>query len=205
MTEREALLTAVMKNPRDRTPLLVYADWLQERPELPAAGATEELIRLACEKNGGRYYLMPPWCLEWLTANWTRLVPSVAARHRPFQQEVLVTNDSSGYTYKTVTNQFGDGARIEKKVIDVLVGLEGYTRRGENVYPCRLKLHLGFGLLVGFEMKSAFGRERVEPLLALDQPQLTMEFPPAEAPAKHKKSAVSEILKATMDAMFPDD
>ncbi len=44
MTERDALLAAILQNPDDDTPRLVYADWLQEHDEDRRA----EFIRLQC-------------------------------------------------------------------------------------------------------------------------------------------------------------
>src|SRR5262245_52917155 len=45
MSEREAFLRAICKNPDDDTPRLVFADWLQENGEEERA----EFIRVQCE------------------------------------------------------------------------------------------------------------------------------------------------------------
>ena len=44
MTENEAFLAAIMENPRDDTPKLVYSDWLEERGD-PSSMARSEYIR----------------------------------------------------------------------------------------------------------------------------------------------------------------
>ncbi len=205
MTEREALLHSIVKDHRERTPLLVYADWLDERHELPAAEATAEFIRLACAGKSLRHLTSPVACLEWLKDNWTRLLPSVAALAKPLTFTPDGYLDAGNAYPDSVAHLFGFGATVTNASIDTLVGIAGNTSRGEKVYPCRLQIKVGFGLLLKAEMKSAWGKKQVWPLLAKDQPQLTMEFPPAEAPAKREKSAIAEILEATIDAVFFED
>lgn len=171
MTERELLLLGVLKAGRDRTPLLVYHDWLMERPELPAAEATAEFIRVATtppegEKPSGNFTRSPVWCVEWLEENWTRLVPSVKAFAVPHRAD-----DGEGLAEVA----FGERARVDNALVHAVVGIKG--SRGD-IYPCGLKITVGFGLLTFFEMKSVWGRKQVAPLLATDQPQLVMNLPP---------------------------
>jgi len=45
MTERDALLAAILSSPGDDTPRLIYADWLEDRGEVERA----EFIRVQCE------------------------------------------------------------------------------------------------------------------------------------------------------------
>ena len=51
MSDRDALLAAILANPAEDTPRLVYADWLQENGE-PARG---EFVRLVLEEGGADY------------------------------------------------------------------------------------------------------------------------------------------------------
>lgn len=181
MTEREALLHAVLKDTRDRTPLLVYADWLLERAgELPAAGATAEFIHLACSGKSLRRMTSPQVCQRWLSENWTRLIPSVAAMAKPILHSPDGFLDAGHKHPDSAEKPFGWGAQVTNAAIDTLVGVAGVTQTGEKVYPCRIKFKVGFGLLVRAEMKSDFGKKRVWPLLSKDQPQLTMDFHWAE-------------------------
>ena len=45
MTERDALLAAILSPPKDDTPRMIYADWLEDRGEVERA----EFIRVQCE------------------------------------------------------------------------------------------------------------------------------------------------------------
>lgn len=193
MTEREGLLVACLKAGRDRTPLLVYHDWLMENAHLPAAEATAEFIRVATTppegmKPSGNYTRSPVWCTEWLKENWKRLVPTVAAFARPFRETEFV--QSSGDKWVAATEvvrvrKFGDRATVRNYEIRTMVGIgsdryEGTGGEAGRVYPCGLRLTVGFGLLTFFEMKSSWGRSLVAPLLAIDQPQLVMDLPPPD-------------------------
>lgn len=175
MTEREAILHAVLKNTRDRTPLLIYADWLDERPELPAASATAELIRLACERKCGAWLSMPPWCLPWLEENWKRLIPSVLAANE------LITEPSDRWPEVPKDGMY---VAMNCDEITTYITLPGtvrwQTKEKIKLYSCRLVLTPGFGLLRRWKMTSTFGREVVEPILKIDQPQLFLPPPPAE-------------------------
>lgn len=172
MDERLALLKAIYCNTRDRTPLLVYADWLQERPELPASEATVEFIRLACEGKSSRRTTAPANCLDWLKENWKRLIPSVEA----IAERVKWARDGYMDLEGGDEQPFGYGSQITNYLIDTIVGIAGKTFHGKRTYPCRLKIKVGFGLLLRAEMKSAWGKKQVWPLLGKDQPQLTMDL-----------------------------
>lgn len=167
MSDRDALLWAIIKNPRDRTPLLAYADMLQENPQWPAAEATAELIRLANSKKCSAWLSMPPWCLPWVEENWKRLIPSVLGINVP------ITEPSERWPEVPETGLFGamNCSEINTYITLSAVLRTNYSPRTQ-LYSCRLTLRLGFGLIRGFEMKSKVGSERVEPLLKIDQPQL---------------------------------
>lgn len=45
MTERDALLAAILSSPEDDTPRMIYADWLEERGEVERA----DFVRVQCE------------------------------------------------------------------------------------------------------------------------------------------------------------
>lgn len=173
MTERDRLLRAAV-GALDRTPLLAYADYVLENG-YPAAEATAEFIHLACQGKSLRRLTAPVHCLDWLRANWTRLIPSVAAKASPVNYSEDGFIDSDGCT----PQPFGYGAQVRNTEIQALVGLAGAVRQGERVYPCSLKLKVGFGLLIGAEMKSPWGKKQVWPLLLRDQPQIELPFPPA--------------------------
>src|SRR5262245_28593681 len=52
MTDRQALLRAIIASPADDLPRLVYADWLDDTAE-PANVARAEFIRLQCQLESG--------------------------------------------------------------------------------------------------------------------------------------------------------
>jgi hypothetical protein len=149
---------------------------------VPAAEATAELIHLACSGKSMRRMTAPVHCLDWLKANWVRLLPTVAAGaaptlwSQPDGPEGRKFLADAAHLGEAVATPFGFGASVTNCSIDAIVGVLGRTHRGEYAYPCRLKLKVGFGLLVRAEMKSAFGRKHVWPLLERDQPQVTMRF-----------------------------
>lgn len=72
MTDRLALLRAILAAPDDDTPRLIYADWLDEHGTTDADEARVEYIRLTCGK-GQPAAIRPPEA-TWLDANWRRLV-----------------------------------------------------------------------------------------------------------------------------------
>lgn len=173
MNEREALLLAILRQPEDRTARLVYADWLDDRHDLPAAQATAEFIRVACKgtkTNRG----LPRQTYPWFRENWKRLVPSVLALSAP----------------RSEPWPFPDGVpwlRAEGLRVDLSVILPGNitTRPGTGrqvistrLYPCRLRLWFDGGLCCDWKMGSAWGKGQVGPALGADQPQLFLDARP---------------------------
>ncbi len=74
MTDRDALIRAVIAAPENDLPRLVFADWLEERGT-KADAARAAFIRLQCELAG----------TEWLSGPWQRLYDKseqLLARHR---------------------------------------------------------------------------------------------------------------------------
>ena len=79
MTERLALLSAILANPEDDLPRLVFADWLDEHGTTDADAARSEFIRLGCQSKAKSR--ITPAETRWLDANWQRLlVNTLAAR-----------------------------------------------------------------------------------------------------------------------------
>lgn len=83
MTDKTALLAAIMANPRDDLARLAYADWLDENETSDQAKATAEFVRVSCPPRGtaASHTIMPQKAYRWLDSNWWRLVPSLTARH----------------------------------------------------------------------------------------------------------------------------
>src|SRR5688500_7506010 len=83
MTDREALLRAIIETPDDDAPRLVYADWLDEHGQPDQA----EFIRLQCERNrhpqsDDHWKELGARCAQLLSANghrWMRGVPGPPA------------------------------------------------------------------------------------------------------------------------------
>lgn len=163
------LLKAIKANHKDRTPLLVYADYLEGDLGDTASVATAELIRL-CQKTKRETGIPLPLARdEWLVANWKRLIPSVMKLHveqlEPLGIGDAVEGANEVYTY---TDKRG-------MMLSTGVTLPGNTRAGTKLYTCRLELHFALGMVWAFQMKSAFGLERVKPSLERDQPQLFLK------------------------------
>ncbi len=77
MSDRIALLRAILAHPGDNTPRLVFADWLEEYGDTEADRARVEFIRLWFGLRPG---LRSTTKLigQWLAKNWSRLCPGVA-------------------------------------------------------------------------------------------------------------------------------
>lgn len=85
MTERQAFVNAIKAHPRDFTPRLVFADWLDEQPDpTDLDRATAEFIRISCKAtNHKTSTVMPKEAYPWLHENWRRLIPQACAAIRP--------------------------------------------------------------------------------------------------------------------------
>lgn len=82
MDDGAALLEAILREPKEFTPRLAYADWLDGLdPPTDRQRATAEFIRLSCARSGTRGPDSP--CSQWVRNNWARLVPSLFKYHRP--------------------------------------------------------------------------------------------------------------------------
>jgi uncharacterized protein (TIGR02996 family) len=77
VTERLALLKAILAAPNDDLPRLVFADWLEENGTSDADAARAEFIRLGCLSKAKLKITSAE--TRWLDANWQRLLPSVIA------------------------------------------------------------------------------------------------------------------------------
>ncbi len=72
MTERLALLSAILAAPDDDLPRLVFADWLEEHGTTDADAARVEFIRLGCKGKAKTRMTLAEG--KWLDANWKRLL-----------------------------------------------------------------------------------------------------------------------------------
>ena len=162
MNDRELLLKAIQAEPGDRTARLVYADWLDDHPELPGAAATAEFVRLCCKPVRGPWDI-PLEAYLWFHVNAKRLVPSVVALSVP------ITEPSDRWP---AVPEGGMEWNVAGTKIDTYVTLAAKNWRGVSLYSCRLRLHFWMGLCDHWTMGSAFGRERVEPALRTDRPEL---------------------------------
>ncbi|MEO2091899.1 MAG: TIGR02996 domain-containing protein [Gemmataceae bacterium] len=77
MSDRQALLKAILAAPDDDLPRLVFADWLEENGTSDADAARAEFIRLGCLSKAKLKITSAE--TKWIDANWRRLLPSVIA------------------------------------------------------------------------------------------------------------------------------
>ncbi len=77
MNDRLALLSAVLANPADDLPRLVFADWLEENGTSDADAARAEFIRLGCLSKAKLKITSAE--TKWIDANWQRLLPTTIA------------------------------------------------------------------------------------------------------------------------------
>lgn len=159
MTDRAALLAAIKAHPRELTPRLMYADWLDEFGTTDLDRATSEFIRVSCPRASK---LMPPEAFAWIAGNWTRLVPSLMA---------AATGDRENVWHR------------EGRVIFVRycgrpdMGWDSPTPKRHR--PLGLSFHRGF--LEQVVVFSWYAAKFARPLIAADQP-LCGRFHPAHTP-----------------------
>ncbi len=77
MSERIALLKAILAAPDDDLPRLVFADWLEENGTSDADAARAEFIRLGCLSKVKLKITSAE--TKWIDKNWQRLLPTVIA------------------------------------------------------------------------------------------------------------------------------
>lgn len=89
--ERLALLKAILENPDDDLPRLVFADWLEENGTTDADAARVEFIRLGCKSKAKSR--ISPAETKWLDANWQRLLGTTVAATHPKTRRQNATRD----------------------------------------------------------------------------------------------------------------
>lgn len=83
MDDGTALLAAILAQPRENTPRLMYADYLDENGTGDLAAATSEYIRLSCTR-----VFSDRWATyNWIGLNWHRLVRRIFRHHTQRFQE----------------------------------------------------------------------------------------------------------------------
>jgi len=80
-----ALLKAILANPEDDLPRLVFADWLEENGTTDADAARVEFIRLGCKSKAK--IAVSPKEGEWLDENWRRLLVNTLSVTDPADEE----------------------------------------------------------------------------------------------------------------------
>lgn len=81
MNQRLALLSAILANPDDDLPRLVFADWLEENGTTDADEARVEFIRLGCKSKAKLKISAAE--TKWLDAHWQRLLGTTLAATHP--------------------------------------------------------------------------------------------------------------------------
>lgn len=173
MTTFEDIVRAIRRNPAEKVPRLMYADWLDEhRASDSAAVATAEFIRIAAGPVRGPWP-MPLAAYAWWRANWRRLIPRVLAM------------DTKGLHVAADFSLLDAGPTVRASAIDMRLGVVAKYNgpvppARQKVYSCRFRMWASEGMVHHWEMPSPFGRERVEPALRQDQPHLFVGDVPVE-------------------------
>jgi uncharacterized protein (TIGR02996 family) len=136
VSDRLSLLRAILANPDDDVPRLVFADWLEEHGTTDADAARVEFIRLGCNlKPGSR--ITPPE-VRWLDKNWQRLLPAVG--RVPVAGEQL--------------SPMRDGRRVRVRLMTIA------GRQFRIRYHVDVSFHRGFAERVEFSQVEAYTRFR---------------------------------------------
>lgn len=175
MTDREALLAAIVEQPLEDVPRLMYADWLEENDPSPLAVATSEFIRIACpaRKQNHDPSRMPNAAYRWLDDNWKRLVPTLIAAHvSPPVGELIQIHGHSPFTVTEANG--GMPWNRNGRSLWVKIGIRSArpTQRPRILTPS-VGMEFFKGFCLGFWMFSPWCFEQLESLVKADQPLAT--------------------------------
>jgi uncharacterized protein (TIGR02996 family) len=159
MTERDALLAAILDNPKDDMPRLVFADWLQEYGDGDLDRATEEFIRLSI-----RMTLKDQIILLANKNNWRGFVPTFA-------------KNLHGYRVMD-TFEWDDKSIIAMVICKVRDKATRY--RSSSVLTTSVRLYFRGGFLWKYSCPSSIVKRKIEPAIYADQPLVKLQNQPAE-------------------------
>jgi uncharacterized protein (TIGR02996 family) len=208
MFERTALLQAIVSNPLEQLPRLVYADWLDEYGTTDLDKATSQFIRISC-KSGNKGVTMPRTAYKWLHKNWRRLIPSVMAVHTVVylhqdEHEARWSADEDGAKLTELPELVGSQ-------INHYVGVTMPLRHGgTRTYTCGFSALFKYGFLKSLRLGSEFARVKLLPLFLADQPILALTESAAASPAAGSTSSGSiqvqdlSLLSASSPPASPD-
>lgn len=179
MNERTALLQAIVDNPLEHTPRLMYADWLDENGTTPVEAKTVEFIRMSCK---GSPNAMPRKVYPWIKKNWGKLIPTVLKSHVGGDQGMWGPMKCPAHLWK-------GGTRLRLKI-----NIAGHLRSGAiRVYTTGFQIRYWKGFVCSLVMNSDWGRRKLMPLLAIDQPLLLLivNQPASQPPSSRTPDPVS--------------
>ncbi|VTT98919.1 unnamed protein product [Gemmataceae bacterium] len=173
MSDRDALLAAIVANQLEDTPRLVYADWLDEFGATDLDRATSEFIRVSCSRSTRPGASMPRGTYPWIEKNWQRLLPTLFAKY-PLPAATLEDGHWAGWWRdgRVVSTQWTDGVR---------------NGRG-NRHFYRLYLSIARGFVEHVERWAVSINFQVVPLIAADQPLFA-------AQEDHRKKLMRNMLR----------
>ncbi len=195
--EQTSLLQAIVDNPQEDTPRLMYADWLDEHMQDDQSKATSEFIRASC-LMGKTSFVMPRPAYRWLDTNWQRLIPRTLALHVPFEPHQRIP--IHGHAAMVA----GENAHCDTVLFHVSgrrvwfrINLQGKrypnTRPGvtnraiipkERVYSCSVHLEFWKGFVRSFSMWSSWGSAIIAPVLYEEQQILNLTPTPGTEPTE---------------------
>lgn len=127
MSERLALLKAILANPDDDLVRLVYADWLDEHGTTDAEAARAEFIRLGCPMEKKKRITTAE--TKWIDANWQRLLPNVMAALPKGADQLSPYREGR---FLQFSSRWSEGRRIRTTNL-IFEFVRGFARRVEFV------------------------------------------------------------------------
>jgi uncharacterized protein (TIGR02996 family) len=157
MSDREPLLAAILANPKDDLPRLVYADWLDEFGSGDLDAATSEFIRVSIGLTIQRQ-------IHWLSLpagypftglpRWCKLLPKFVG-------------NLTGYR----VNQLRSEIAVESIIAPTAVKIRDKpTRYRDAVATLPVRLYFDRGFLMRYTCRSDIAKRKIEPALFADQP-----------------------------------
>ena len=194
MTDRDAFLRAIRRDPASDVARLVFADWLEEQGDpSPVDLAAAAYIRLSCGVPavgpGSRRANRTRW--DWLRANWRRLVPTLTAEWDRFPAEEPLRKALEEAVKSEDPLRIGEAERAwaanptrtwERWKAwpnsgHVHVGVP--LTLGSKTYVSSVKLWFARGFLAQAEWKAPRLGEKLAALIAADQPLAELGGPGA--------------------------
>jgi uncharacterized protein (TIGR02996 family) len=184
MNDRESFLRAIDKEPKERLPKLLYADWLEEYGTSEADSATVEFIRLTNhELHTSKTGRWKRTTAAWLKENWERLVATARKQHKPAEVYADALAAIEAERLEADDSRFDEAPYREGREFQVHrwngsrhlithwnLAPPGWNDATPRFYSYRVYIHFGNGFVTAFEAVNPHAQAKLNHLVLVDQP-----------------------------------